>query len=59
MIICIVIHVLSVHNKKLDRNSIQMIKDECDEYYSSDTIQSPITGFSVIKQTAEFLEKNF
>ncbi len=58
-IICIVIHVLSVHNKKIDRNSIEMIKEECDEYYSSDTISSSITKFSVIKQSAEFLKKNF
>ncbi|NIO22754.1 MAG: ribose-phosphate diphosphokinase [Candidatus Aenigmarchaeota archaeon] len=58
-IICILIHVLSVYNKKFEKNSIDLIKDESDEYYSSDTIESPITKFSIIKQVSEFLKENF
>lgn len=58
-IICIVIHALSVFNAKHGRNSMEMIKEESDEYYASDTIENPVVGFSIIGQAAEFLKKNF
>lgn len=58
-IICIVIHALSVFNAKRGRNSMEMIKEESDEYYSSDTIENPVQGYSVVDQVAEFLKENF
>jgi len=58
-IICVVVHALSVFNSRYGRNSIEMIKEECDEYYASDTIENPIQGYSVIDQVAEFLKNNF
>ena len=58
-IICVVIHALSVHNEKIGKNSIDMIKEACDEYYSSDTIENPVEGFSIVGQVAGFLKKNF
>jgi ribose-phosphate pyrophosphokinase len=58
-IICIAIHALSVYNGQFRKDSIELIRDESDEYYSSDTIETPVTKFSVIKQAAAFLKKNF
>jgi ribose-phosphate pyrophosphokinase len=58
-IICIAIHALSVYNGQFRKDSIDLIRDESDEYYSSDTIDTPVTKFSVIKQTADFIRKNF
>jgi ribose-phosphate pyrophosphokinase len=58
-IVCVVIHALSVFNAKHGRNSMEMIKEESDEYYSSDTIENPVQGYSVVEQVAEFLKKNF
>lgn len=58
-ITCVVVHVISMHNKKSGKNSIEMIKDECDEYFASDTISSPITSYSVVKKAAEFLRESF
>ncbi len=58
-IICVVIHALSVHNEIAGKNSIDMIKEECDEYYASDTIENPVEGFSIVGQAAEFFKKNF
>lgn len=58
-IVCVVIHALSVFNARHGRNSMEMIKEECDEYYSSDTIENPVSGFSIVDQVSEFLEKNF
>lgn len=58
-VICVVIHALSVHNYKINRNSVEAIKEACDEYYGSDTIENPVEGYSVIEQVAEFLKKSF
>lgn len=58
-IICVAIHTISVYNGQFRKDSIELIKDEADEYYSSDTIESPVTAFSVIKQAAAFLKRNF
>ncbi len=58
-IFSVVIHALSVHNEKFGKNSIDLIRGECDEYSSSDTIESPVTKFSVVKQTARFLKESF
>ncbi len=58
-IVCIVIHALSVFNAKHGKNSMEMIKEESDEYYSSDTIENPVQAYSVIDQVDEFLKKNF
>ncbi|UCC91906.1 MAG: ribose-phosphate diphosphokinase [Candidatus Aenigmatarchaeota archaeon] len=58
-IICVVVHVLDVHNEIAGKNSIDMIKEACDEYYASDTIENPVEGFSIVGQVAEFFKKNF
>jgi ribose-phosphate pyrophosphokinase len=58
-IICIVIHALDVMNKNIGKNSIAAIKEACDGYYASDTIENPVEAFSVVDQVAEFLKKNF
>ena len=58
-IMCIVIHALSVHNEIANKNSIDMIKEACDEYYSSDTIENPVEGFSIVPHVAKFFKENF
>lgn len=58
-IICIAVHAISVYNGQFRKDSIDLIRDESDEYYASDTIETPVTKFSVIKQAADFLKKNF
>ena len=58
-IICVVVHALDVHNEIAGKNSVDMIKEACDEYYGSDTIENPVEGFSIVPQVAEFLKENF
>jgi ribose-phosphate pyrophosphokinase len=58
-IVCIVIHALSVFNAKHGRNSMEMIKEESDEYYASDTVENPVQAYSVVDQVTAFLKKNF
>jgi ribose-phosphate pyrophosphokinase len=58
-IVCVVIHALSVFNARHGKNSMEMLKEESDEYYSSDTIENPVQGYSVVDQVAGFLKKNF
>lgn len=58
-IICVVVHALDVHNEIAGKNSVDMIKEACDEYYASDTIENPVQGFSIVDQVAEFFRENF
>ncbi len=58
-IICVVIHALDVVNKNLNKSSVAAIKEACDEYYASDTIENPVEAFSVVDQIAAFFKKNF
>lgn len=58
-IICIVIHALSIYRESEGKNSIDLVKNFCDEYYASDTIENPVEGFSIVDQVAEFFKKNF
>ena len=50
---------LSVYRENEDKNSIDLIKRACDEYYASDTIENPVEGFSIVDQVAEFFRENF
>lgn len=58
-IVCVVIHALSVYKKGLGKNSVEAIKESCDEYYASDTIENPVEGFSIVDEVADFFRKNF
>lgn len=57
-IICVAIHVISVINKKYGKDSISLIKDEC-ELCSTDTIESEVSKISVIPELAKTLLKIF
>lgn len=58
-IICVVIHALDVWNSQVNSTSIKAIKEICDEFYASDTIENPVESFSVIDQAIEFFKKKF
>ncbi len=58
-IICVTIHMISVLNKKHGKNSIDLIRDECDEFLATDTIESEVSRISVIPDLAKTLLKIF
>jgi ribose-phosphate pyrophosphokinase len=57
-IICVSVHVISVLNEKFRKNSIDLIRDEC-EFLATDTIDSEVSRVSVIPQLARTLLKIF
>jgi len=57
-IICIAVHVISVMNEKLGKNSIGLIRGEC-EFLATDTIDSEVSKISVIPELAKTLLKIF
>jgi len=57
-IFCVAVHVISVMNEKLKKNSLDLIRGEC-ELVSTNTIGSEVSRISVIPDIARVLLKNF
>ncbi|MBN2043031.1 MAG: ribose-phosphate diphosphokinase [Candidatus Aenigmarchaeota archaeon] len=55
----IVIHAIACYNPKEKMDSIEMIRETRAKFHSSDTIETPVTSFSVIPETAKRLREIF
>lgn len=53
------IHVISCYNPKTGKETIGMIKETGARLFSSDTIQTPVTSFSVVPEVAAKLKRVF
>lgn len=58
-IVCVVMHPVLAYNKKLGKNCTNAIRETGAEFYASDTIDSPISKFSVIPELAEKIKEIF
>jgi len=58
-IICVVVHALDVFNKNFNKSSISAIKEACNGFYASDTVENTAKAFSILDQAVEVFNKYF